>query len=148
MTCFNRPKIIQNPNVSKLFEIKDNHHDKLTSRKKGAALDINQKLHLSKLYSEYPEEHERINRVYKISKSTYYRIMKLKFYPEEKEDKLIHGRSKNQLSLAEKQKIKELVMPPKAPITISKIQINLFNQFGQKPAACELKRFLKEELKF
>ena len=62
--------------------------------------------------------------------------MNIKFYLEEKEDGLIHGRNKNQLSLVEKHKIKELVIPPKAPIAIAKIQIILFNQFKQKLTAC------------
>ena len=72
--------------------------------------------------------------------------MMLKFYYEEKEDMLIHWWRINYLCL--KTKAKRISDATKAWIAISKIQIILFNQFGQKPAAWKLKRFLKEELKF
>jgi hypothetical protein len=96
-----------------------------------------------------PQQHDRIRLMYKISKSTYHRLMKEKSGivkdalrnveeadPCEKERDL------------EKEEISNIVSPPTFPLTIGTINKRLGVKFGEKDRKYFIAKYLKDELRY
>ena len=133
-------------NLSDIFNINSKMHEILIKRKRRSHINTKLQLFIKDLFDKFPNHHKLIKNIYKLSSSTYYRILKLK---------ILNSRNKiddedmipQKLSLEAQVLIQKLVTPPQHPITIRKLMTSLNSELGEQTSYYRLRTFVKEELR-
>ena len=124
-------------------------HLQLAERMKGDHLSKEHCKYLSHIFRRHPDHKNLIWQAYKISRSTYRRIMNKSMHTiaELKHESMFFKH--NHLIKPEIwEYIDSMVRPPKFPMTLSKIRNEIFQTFGIKYSIHKIRKYLKDELRY
>ena len=137
----------QVPSISLLVQEKE--FERLKNRKKHSVIRGRDFLSIKKMISKYKNFSEFIRKSCRISHSSFRRIVKGKekgYFERLEEEK--EAVKKGKLDRRGKQIVKQLIVPPKPPLTIRKIHDQFTNLAGYEWSQYQLRKFLKLECGF
>ena len=94
-------------------------HKSLIKRRSGSHLDMESKQYLYHFFAAYPSHHKTICEIFKLSKSSYYRIEGNEDKEWNKSEHSINYKRTTNMSEEAKELIKLAVKPPKKPLVLS-----------------------------
>ena len=122
---------------------------KLCSRKKGEHLTIEHKVYICRLMRDFPENLSGIKSAFKLSKTTFSKLKKIKDSVFDEYQRTFEKESWSRYISIDAQKfIAETIRPPQFPLTIRRIQKAVYNEFGKAISPHIVKNFIKKSLKY
>ena len=131
-----------------MFALDLDKHKFLIKRRSGSHLDMESKQYLYHIFAVYLSHHKTICEMFKLFKSSHYRIVGNEDKELKKSEQSINYRRTTNMSVEAKELIKLAVKPSKKSLVISDLIKMIHNTLDESISYSKIRLFMRNELKY